>query len=102
MSTGSSQSAAVVSGIAALLLSAKPDLSNDEIKCLMLTSAEPAIARDGRLAYSPFLQGAGSVNAARALTLGGNAMRWGGTRYPRRPPGGEEAAGGPGYSQCCR
>ncbi len=70
VSTGSSQSAAVVSGIAALLLSAKPDLSNDEIKCLMLTSAEPAIARDGRLAYSPFLQGAGSVNAARALTLG--------------------------------
>ena len=33
VSTGSSQSAAVVSGIAALLLSAKPDLSNDEIKC---------------------------------------------------------------------
>ncbi len=70
VSTGSSQSAAVVSGMAALLLSAKPELSNDEIKCLLMTSAEPAISRDGRLAYSPFIQGSGSANVARALTLG--------------------------------
>ena len=70
VSTGSSQSAAVVSGMAALLLSAKPELSNDEIKCLLMTSAEPAISRDGRLAYSPFIQGSGSPNVARALTLG--------------------------------
>lgn len=70
VSTGSSQSAAVVSGMAALLLSAKPELSNDEIKCLLMTSAEPAISTDGRLAYSPFIQGSGSANVARALTLG--------------------------------
>ena len=70
VSTGSSQSAAVVSGMAALLLSAKPELSNDDIKCLLMTSAEPAISRDGRLAYSPFTQGSGSANVARALTLG--------------------------------
>ena len=70
VSTGSSQSAAVVSGIAALLLSARPELSNDDIKCLLISSAEPAISRDGKLAYSPFTQGSGSVNVARALTLG--------------------------------
>jgi len=70
VSTGSSQSAAVVSGMAALLISARPELSNDEIKCLLVTSAEPAISRDGRLAYSPFIQGSGSANVARALTLG--------------------------------
>jgi len=70
VSTGSSQAAAVVSGIAALLFNAKPDLSNDEIKCLLTTSATPAINRDGRLSYSPFVQGKGLVNAARALTIG--------------------------------
>ncbi len=70
VSTGSSQSAAVVSGIAALLFQADNSLSNDEAKCLIKTSAEPAINRDGRLSYSPFAQGDGLVSAARALTLG--------------------------------
>ena len=70
VSTGSSQSAALVSGIAALLFQADPSLTNDEAKCLIKTSAEPAINRDGRLSYSPFIQGDGLVSAARALTLG--------------------------------
>ena len=70
VATGSSQAAAVVSGLAALLLQAKPELSNDEIKCLLTTSAQPAINRDGRLSYSPLQQGAGRANVARALTLG--------------------------------
>ena len=35
-----------------------------------MSSAEPAINRDGRLAYSPFQQGSGAVNAVRAVTLG--------------------------------
>lgn len=68
--TGSSQAAAVVSGLAALLLEARPELSNDDIKCLLITSALPAINRDGDLAYSPLVQGAGLVNGGRALTLG--------------------------------
>ena len=70
VSTGSSQAAAVVSGMAALLFQADPMLSNDDVKCLITTSAEPAINRDGRLAYSPFTQGAGYANVSRALTLG--------------------------------
>lgn len=68
--TGSSQAAAVVSGLAALLLELEPDLGNDELKCLFTSTAEPAIEPDGRLSYSPFIQGAGLVNAQRALTIG--------------------------------
>ncbi|MDG1064940.1 MAG: S8 family peptidase [Luminiphilus sp.] len=70
VSTGSSQAAAVVSGLIALLLEIKPELSNDDVKCLLTTSAQPALSRTGKLAYSPFIQGAGRVNGSRALTLG--------------------------------
>lgn len=68
--TGTSQAAAVISGISALLLQADPDASNDDIKCMLTTAAEPAISADGKLSYSPFAQGAGLVTAHRALTLG--------------------------------
>ncbi|MCB1679292.1 MAG: S8 family peptidase [Halioglobus sp.] len=68
--TGSSQAAALVSGIVALLLQLEPGLSPDDVKCKLLSSAEPAINRDGLLAYSPFQQGHGRVSAARAVALG--------------------------------
>jgi serine protease AprX len=68
--TGSSQASALVSGIAAILLQLEPELSPDDIKCKLITSAEPAINRDGLLAYSPFQQGHGYANATRAVTLG--------------------------------
>lgn len=70
VSTGSSQAAAIVSGIAALLLELDPTLTNDDIKCMLMSSAEPAINRDGRLAYSPFVQGSGAVSAPRAVIFG--------------------------------
>jgi len=70
VSTGSSQAAALVSGIAALLLQLEPDLTPDDIKCKLTSSAEPAINRDGKLAYSPFQQGFGYVTASRAVILG--------------------------------
>ena len=68
--TGSSQASALVAGIAALLLQLEPDLSPDDIKCKLITSAEPAINADGKLAYSPFQQGHGYASATRAVTLG--------------------------------
>jgi subtilisin family serine protease len=68
--TGSSQASAVVSGMVALLLQLEPELTPDEVKCKLVTSAEPAINRDGLLAYSPFEQGYGYVNAGRTVTLG--------------------------------
>ncbi len=70
VSTGSSQASALVSGMLALLLQLEPDLTPDDLKCKLITSAEPAINRDGKLAYSPFQQGYGLVNATRAVTLG--------------------------------
>jgi serine protease AprX len=68
--TGSSQSAALVSGLTALLLQLEPELTPDQIKCKFTSSAEPAINADGLLAYSPFQQGSGQVNIVRAITLG--------------------------------
>jgi hypothetical protein len=70
VSTGSSQASAMVSGILALLIQLEPDLTPDDLKCKLITSAEPAINKDGKLAYSPFQQGFGYVTATRAVTLG--------------------------------
>ena len=70
VSTGSSQATALVSGILALLLQLEPELTPDDLKCKLISSAEPAINRDGLLSYSPFQQGYGYVNAIRAVTLG--------------------------------
>lgn len=71
--TGSSQAAALVSGLTALLLQLEPDLTPDQIKCKLTSSAEPAINADSLLAYSPFQQGSGQVNIVRAITLGEKA-----------------------------
>jgi hypothetical protein len=68
--TGTSQSAALVSGLAALLLQVEPTLTPDDLKCALTSSANPAINRDGRLSYSPFQQGTGYVDIRRAITLG--------------------------------
>jgi serine protease AprX len=68
--TGTSQATALVSGMVALLLQLEPDLSPDDVKCKLLSSAEPAINSDGLLSYSPFQQGSGYVSVTRAITLG--------------------------------
>lgn len=68
--TGSSQAASIVSGLAALMLELDPTLGNDELKCLLVTASDPAIEADGRLSYSPFVQGGGLVSISRALTVG--------------------------------
>ncbi|MHA7816265.1 MAG: S8 family peptidase [Pseudohaliea sp.] len=68
--TGTSQAAALVSGLVALLLQVEPELTADDVKCKFLSSADPAINADGRLSYSPFAQGAGAISIQRALTLG--------------------------------
>ncbi len=65
--SGTSQSAAVVSGVIALLLEAEPYLTPDQVKCKVMSSARPAVAADGSLAYSLFQQGAGLVNAYAAV-----------------------------------
>ncbi|MDT0595616.1 S8 family peptidase [Glaciecola petra] len=64
--SGTSQAAALVSGIAALVLSENPYLSADDVKCRIISSAQ--LAHDGEMmTYSPFAQGAGMVDAYKAV-----------------------------------
>jgi len=68
--TGTSQASALVSGMVALLLQLEPDLTPDDVKCKLMSSAELAINKDGLLSYSPFQQGSGYASVTRAITLG--------------------------------
>jgi serine protease AprX len=64
--SGTSQSAAVVSGVVALLLDRQPSLTPNEVKCRLMASARPALDPENSRAYSIFQQGAGLVNAYAA------------------------------------
>ena len=66
--SGTSQAAAVVSGVVALMLTRDQSLTPDEVKCRLMDSAHAALDESGELAYSVFQQGAGMVNVADALT----------------------------------
>jgi subtilisin family serine protease len=70
MMSGTSQSTAVVSGIAALMLQGDPSLTPDDVKCGLMATARPAAAPDGTTPYSVFQQGAGLVNAHDAVAGG--------------------------------
>ncbi|OIQ91764.1 serine protease AprX [mine drainage metagenome] len=61
--SGTSQAAAVVSGAVALLLQAHPNLSPDQVKALLESSANPMPAE------SSVARGAGELNIGRALEL---------------------------------
>ncbi len=65
---GTSQSAAVVSGIAALVLSKTPSLTPDQVKYRIMFTALPWIDADGNdVPYSLWQQGAGRANAYDAV-----------------------------------
>jgi serine protease AprX len=65
--SGTSQSAAVVSGVAALVLSQNPALTPDQVKCRIMASGKPAVDSKGALAYSVLQQGTGVVDAKSAV-----------------------------------
>jgi subtilisin family serine protease len=65
--SGTSQSAAVVSGVAALVIGHNPGLTPDQVKCRILASGKPALDAKGALAYSVLQQGTGLVDAERAV-----------------------------------
>ncbi|MBT3425710.1 MAG: S8 family peptidase, partial [Gammaproteobacteria bacterium] len=65
--SGTSQAAAAASGVVALMLQKDPDLSPDDIKCRLMASASAAVLADGSLAYSQVQQGAGLINAEKAV-----------------------------------
>ena len=58
--SGTSQAAAVVSGAAALLLQANPDLTPDQVKAALMNTATPVLA-------SPIYAGAGQLDIAAAV-----------------------------------
>ena len=65
--SGTSQAAAVTTGVVALMLQSDPSLTPDTIKCRLLSSARPAVTASKTLAYSVFQQGAGLINAVSAV-----------------------------------
>ena len=65
--SGTSQAAAVTTGVVALMLQADPTLTPDTVKCRLLASTRPAVTTQGKLAYSVFQQGAGLINAVAAV-----------------------------------
>ncbi|MGZ4204316.1 MAG: S8 family serine peptidase [Actinomycetota bacterium] len=64
--SGTSMSAAVTAGAAALLLSARPDLNPDHVKALLMATATPVV--DGDASST----GAGVVNASEAASFSGD------------------------------
>ncbi|MGD9145320.1 MAG: S8 family peptidase [Anaerolineae bacterium] len=65
--SGTSMSAAHVSGVVALMLARKPSLTPDEVKYRLLASAKPAVYPNGEPAFSIWQQGAGRVDAYAAV-----------------------------------
>jgi serine protease AprX len=61
--SGTSQAAATVTGVVALMLQVNPYLTPDQVKCHLMSGAHPAVNANGDLAYSVFQQGAGLVDA---------------------------------------
>jgi len=65
---GTSQATAVVSGIAALVISKNPELTPDQVKMRLTSTALPWIANDEEdVLYSMWQQGAGRANAPDAV-----------------------------------
>src|SRR5262249_39444094 len=48
-------------------LEVSPNLTPDQVKCRLMTGADPAVNSKGSLAYTVFQQGAGLVDAHRAV-----------------------------------
>src|ERR1700722_15044884 len=61
--SGTSQAAAVTSGVVALMLEISPGLTPDQVKCRLMSGAHPAVNSNGDLAYTVFQQGAGLIDA---------------------------------------
>ncbi len=62
--TGTSMATPHVSGVAALMMSKRPSLTHEEVRQIIVSTADP-------ITESPELVGAGNLNAARALMASG-------------------------------
>ena len=66
--SGTSQSAAFVSGVAALLLQQRPELSPDDVKRLLTSTADPITGTDPRLEGAGLLDVRAAIKAATPTT----------------------------------
>ena len=66
--SGTSMAAAEVSGVVALMLQANPTLTNNQVKYRLMATAKPAIeVATGQPIYTPWEQGAGLIDANKAI-----------------------------------
>jgi len=65
--SGTSMSSPVVAGVCALVKQAKPGLTPQEVKSLLMNTADVLLNTDSGMPYPPYLQGAGRVNALSAF-----------------------------------
>ncbi|HWW54190.1 MAG TPA: S8 family serine peptidase, partial [Acidimicrobiales bacterium] len=90
--SGTSQAAAVTSGAVALLLQARPNLSPDQVKALLKTTATPLALLDGNA------EGSGAINVGQAATAPipfASTQKWapaGGTGSIEQARGGSHVA----------
>jgi len=65
--SGTSMATAVASGVVALMIEARPNLTPDEIKYRLMYSAQASVTIGGELAYSYLQQGSGRIWAPEAV-----------------------------------
>ena len=66
VTSGASQASAVVAGLITLLLEARPELSNNDVKCLLANTARPLVTKS-QTRISPMSQGRGLIDISAAL-----------------------------------
>lgn len=91
--SGTSQAAAVVSGVVALLLQSDPTSTPDEVKYRLMASAHRAEDPAGGLGYSVLQQGSGLVDAYDAVHTAASGFANGGLDIAKDLDGTEEYAG---------
>ncbi len=64
---GTSMATAITSGVVAMMLDADPDLTPDQVKYRLMSTARPAVTSDGSLLYNVFQQGMGRIYPTDAI-----------------------------------
>lgn len=65
--SGTSQAAAITSGVAALVIANNPTLSPDDVKCKIMSSSKLLARNDEGTLYTPLEQGSGMIDAWGAV-----------------------------------
>lgn len=66
ITSGASQASAIAAGLIALILEARPHLSNYDVKCILANTASPLLSETAE-PISPFTQGRGLLDLGAAL-----------------------------------